>query len=350
MSTLKTENKKKSYLWIAVVLILLAGMVGGFLIALRQARGNDRTSPSQSRVDSAPEEAQSAPLETDDTSEDEDWNSVIEYQGETWKINNRLTTVLFMGIDSKASVESHNTVGNGGRADTILLFVLNKDTETMQLIQISRDTMTEVDVYDDDRDLIYSGVMQLTMQYAFGDSATRSCMLMKKTVSELLYGIDIDDYCALTIDGMGSIVDAMGGITVTLEDDWTDISPSYTKGATVTMDSAAVERFVRYRDIEVTGSNDTRMERQAWFLQELFHQMASKGGNELLSLYDAAGRDLTTDMDAETIRNMAKYTLDENTVKLPGHTVEGDLHDEYYLDEEALQDLLVNTFYVKVEE
>lgn len=290
---------------------------------------------------------------SDDTTpavtEDDDWGSTVIWQGETWKLDRGLKTVALLGIDSRAAVEASEIVGGGGRADTILILVLDPGTRTMQLFQVSRDTIISVDVYNNDRELLFSGDMQINMQYAFGENAARSCYLMKKKISELLYGVYVDYCCSLTLDGMAKIINAMDGIRLTLPEDWTDIDPAYTAGATIRMDSSEVEHFVRYRDTDSLGSNDDRMDRQSWFLRQLLAELRRRGGDSLMELLDAAGDDLNTDMDAETMKDLFDYTLNDAIVKLPGETRRGEYHDEYILDESSLRTLVLNTFYRKVE-
>ena len=339
-------NKKRLLLAVFLILAVIAAAGSGVLIALKQS-GMDLL-PALTDGESGSRTGQYVPEMQTPVEDTTDWSSIT-YQGEQWNRNRRLKTVLFLGIDKKAQVQSHSLIGTGGRADTVLLFVMDPDSRTTKILQISRDTILPVDVYNEDRELLYTGEMQINMQYAFGESAARSCFLMKKKISELLYGVPVDSCCAVTIDGMVSIVDALGGVPLTLEEDWTDIDPAYTAGASVTMDGRAVERFVRYRDTAEVGSNDVRMERQAWFFTKLLSILKKRGSAELIDLLDQAGDGVYTDMDAETMKDFTKYSLGSDPVKLPGETRRGELHDEYSLNEGALRELILNTFYTKAE-
>lgn len=285
----------------------------------------------------------SAPQQAEDT-----WGRTVSRHGQTWRCNTRLTTVLFMGVDTKASKEEQGYLGTGGRSDTMLLLVLNPDTRTTELISISRDTMAKVGIYNRDREKIADGFMQITMQYAFGDNPKRSCMLSKKAVSEMLLDLPIDFYCSMTLDGISAAVNRLGGLTVVLRDDWTDISPEYTAGAAVTMDAHMVERFLRYRDVEVSGSNTVRVERQSWFIRQMLETLLYSGKVSAEQLLSYVQPYLETDMTAETIRNLADYRLSDETRMIPGGVIEGKKHDEFYIDEEALKDLLLDVFYYRV--
>ena len=270
----------------------------------------------------------------------------IVQDGGTWRYNTRLRTVLFMGVDTRAGAENKIGIGNNGRSDTLLLFVIDPDNERIQLITVSRDTMTKVDVYDKDRNYLFSGKMQLTMQYSFGDSASRSCQLVKKKVSELLYDLPISYYCSLTLDGILAASDLLGGITLTLEDDWTDIDPTYTAGSTITLKGDSLERFLRYRDTEVSGSNDVRMARHGWFIRQLFGQMGKLGSTGVDMLLNKLDPYLETDMDGDTIKQLTKFQFSDEILKVPGQTIAGKAHDEYYVDDEACRQMILDVFYL----
>lgn len=300
-----------------------------------------------SAIDQLPSDASS--LKKEDAP---DLENTVTLNGKTFRKRTDLRTVLFLGIDDTQTVEAEGAVlGNQGRADSVVLFILDKTAKTTTSLLISRNTMTEVDVYKANGDLATSNVMQLNMQYAFGNSPTRGNFLMKRTVSELLYNTKIDSCVSMTMEGIAVVVDGMGGITLTLPEDFTDIDPSYTKGTTVIMDGKAAERFVRYRDTEILGSAEDRMDRQNWFVHTLFQQMKAQGNmrEQLEKMLDAADGYIEMDLDAETIKQLASYEMLDETEKVPGTTKAGKLHDEFYVDEEALKELLVELFYEPVD-
>lgn len=275
------------------------------------------------------------------------WSREITVDGAVRRYNSRLRTILFLGVDTRdGTQERRSGIGTGGRSDTILLLLLDPEQRTVQPITLSRDTMTSVDVYDRDRRFLFSGTMQLTMQYSFGDNPTRSCLLVKRKVSELLYGLPIHAYCTLTLDGIAAASALLGGVTLTLEDDWTDIDPAYTAGSTVTLDSAALETFLRYRDTGVSGSNDVRMKRQGWFIRQLFSQLSNLGGNELEVLLKQLDPYLKTDLDGDMLKQLTEFRISDSVLNIPGQTIPGRAHDEYYLDEDAVKQLLLELYYV----
>lgn len=95
-----------------------------------------------------------------------------------------------------------------------------------------------------------------------------SCDLMKQAVSNLLYGLPIQGYCSLNMDGIPILVESVGGITVTIPNDsLAERNPEWIKGANIDLTAENVEEFVRYRNTEKGQSAIERLERQIAFLE-----------------------------------------------------------------------------------
>ena len=76
-------------------------------------------------------------------------------------------------------------------------------------------------------------------------------------------GESIDFYVAMNMDGISELNDLAGGVTVTLEDDFSSIDPAMTRGTTLTLHGEQAETFVRSRMTVGDGTNASRMERQS---------------------------------------------------------------------------------------
>lgn len=291
------------------------------------------------------------------TQGEDEWGNRITYQGKQYRRNENLHTILFLGVDQDSESQwddyddpQAGVIGNAGRSDVIILFILDDSTQTTTMLTVSRDTMTNVDVYDMKGNFAYSAVMQITMQYAFGDSPSRSLNLTKRKVSELLYGIRIDGALSMTMDGIEKVVDMLGGIELTMPQDYSYIDSRYTEGATVKLNGEDMNHFIRYRDTDVTGSNDDRMARQTWLIGAVFAELKRTGAMSFLQeIIDSDPEWLETDCDAELLKLLSKYTISDVKYKVPGETVAGELHDEFYVDEAALQELIINLLYVPAE-
>ncbi len=282
---------------------------------------------------------------------DTDWDTLTS-NGITYRRRDDLRTVLLCGVDNADYTTSdyvQSQFNHGGRADTAVLLVVDDTNHTVQALEISRDTMTDVDVYDINDKFLYTDQMQIALQYSFGSSPRRSQWLMSNTVSRLLYNLPVNGNLSLTMDGIEVVVDALGGFTVTMPEDYTMIDPAYTKGAQVTLTGAETARFVRYRDTSQAGSNNQRMERQTWFAKAVYQELSSLSQSRMANLMETAQPYFYTDLDADILYDLATYELIGQVLKLPGEDREGEEHDEYYVDEAALQHLILDLFYEPVE-
>lgn len=326
----------KLWLCVAVFVLILAVIVGMFAA---QMVGKNTVSRAEGAV--APE------ILPDEEGFDE---NTIEWNGVMYTRNTKLKNILLLGIDKSVhEIESADLDQEpGGRADAIAVLVMDSEKKTVQVLEISRDTMTDIDIYGVDDVYLYSTPQQIALQYSVANSMRRGNWMMKNTVSELLYGVPLHGTAALTMDGISKIVDAAGGITLSMQEDYTWIDPAFKKGETITMNGDQAYRFIRYRDTDTTGSNDDRMQRHIQVLRALTDKMHGIDDATLNLLKKVAEPYLESDVDAQTLKELSQYEFLENIDILPGETHAGENHDEYYIDETALRQLVIETFYQPV--
>ena len=142
----------------------------------------------------------------------------IEYKGESYQYNNRITTILYAGVDSVGKMEESEQYGNKARADTIALVVMDEKKEKMSILSINRDTMTDIRRYTmngNDKGLYET---HLGYAYSYGDGGEVSCENLCEAVSLLMGGIPVNRYVVTNQDSMPYINNLAGGITVTVPD------------------------------------------------------------------------------------------------------------------------------------
>lgn len=272
----------------------------------------------------------------------------IEYNGHTYEYNTDLENYLFIGVDKKEEVTLQATPGTAGQADCIMILSANKQTQKVKVLQVSRDSMTDVDIYDANGNYYTSVEAQIATQYAYGDGKQSSCLAMEKTVSELLYDLPIAGYVSLDIAGIHAINDAVGGVTITVPEDYTYINSAFQKGAELTLTGDLAELYVRYRDINQEGSNNERMQRQTQYIPALISTIRqnTSGVVSYYNLYkDVISPYMVTDLGATQIDRLSSYELDEETEYVPGKVVPGEVNEEFYINESQLKELLIKMFY-----
>ncbi|MCR4902733.1 MAG: LCP family protein [Butyrivibrio sp.] len=343
-------NFRKTILMGAVAMgIIGAAGAGGVLLAGRQNTTVVRRADSSetARTESSVS-AESDSAGTDNYIKDT-FDGSVTYEGVKYEVNTAIDTVLFLGIDSSDQSREGIGIDEGGRSDTIILFAIDNENKVITPLEINRDTMVNVDIYDNDGNYLAQGLQHLTMQYSYGNTPSKASNLIKEKVSDLLCRTRIDSVISLTMEGIEPMVDSMGGVTLQLQTDETEIDPTYTKGTIVHLDGAAAFDFVHTRDIETRGSNESRMSRQTQFMLAFFQTIKETGDSIIETMEEAGGDYLYEDIDADTMKHFTEYDRADKVYTLPGDSVEGKLHDEFYVDENKLTELVLELFYKRAE-
>ncbi len=333
----------------AIVAIGIAG-IGGFVLADRQNINIVRRNPENVVVEDSSSQADSSSDDLEDSlgAQKNRFDGSITYNGDRYDVNTAVDKVLFLGIDQSDQKKEESGIQDGGTSEVIILFVIDNEKRTITPLEINRDTMVQVDIYDNEGKFLTSGEKQLAMQYSYGASPRKASNLTKEKISDLLSGTRIDSVVALSMDGIEPIVNSIDGVVMKMETDETDISPEYTKGAVIRFDGASAKAFVQERDLNVRESNIDRMDRQTRFMLALFRNIQEKGGEILQTMEDAAGDYLYEDIDADSMDHFTDYEFAEEIMTLPGENVEGILHDEFYIYEEDVMETVLKLFYKKV--
>ena len=325
MSKKKPMASKKRAIFMIIALLLMGIMIISVLAIERSHKETPEVSQSSQRI--------------------------ITYNGQDYAYNNDLVNILFLGIDNTDPIQVQEGSGNAGQTDSIGIISINKTDETATLYQVNRNSMTEIDVYDTSGNKQSSYEGQICLQFAYGDGEGTSCWATEKTVRALLYDLPIDGYFAMNISAISTINEALGGVTLTVPEDYTDIDAAFVKGSTLTLTGEQAERYVRGRNKAVTGSNQQRMQRQIQYLTALINQVkASDDQNLYDTIIPLITPYMTTDLSAEQLKQMLNYTyLMEDTGSVPGETTYNEVtkYDEFQVDEQALYQDLLERFYEK---
>lgn len=280
-----------------------------------------------------------------------------EYNGKKYQYNNRVTTLLYAGLDSFDELKQTATYGDKARADSIMLIVLDEASKKMSVVAINRDTMTDVHRFSRNGGDLGTYVTHLGYAYANGDGGTASCENLKEAVSNLIGGLPISGYIVSNQTSISMINDLVGGVTVTVpNDDLAAEYPELTSGSVVTLDDSNVRAFVQQRDTAVDFSNEGRIERQKSFVTSFmdeFGTLVAEDASGVWNKLEDFGNYLQTDITKNKYLSLAdafhntSLTSDSYYI-LEGEDSLGELHDEFYYDADALQELIIKLFYREV--
>lgn len=324
---------------LAAVLVLLAGML------LLQRWENTQDAPVSSSGEASSVEAD-APV---------DGREIAYYNGTAYAKKEDLETVLLLGVDIFEG-EAPEGYLNNQQADFLLLLVMDKQHETCTPIQLNRDTMTQIQILGVTGEPAGTFTGQLALAHTYGSGEEDSCENTALAVSNLLYGMEIDHYVSLTMDGVALLNDLVGGVTVEVLDDFSGIDDSLMQGEIVTLKGQQALTYVRSRGGMEDSSNLHRMERQRQYLAALQQQLKAAVRQEdgftldaLLQLNEYMVSDCTVDQLSDLGDSLAAYQVSD-ILTTPGDAQEGEEFIEFTVDEAALQQLVMDVFYEPVEE
>lgn len=352
----KKKRKKKLALTIVIELIAVAALI---VAAFQIVRAVGKKSLTSKAEEAAPDlnlvRASETLTEEEETKWQEGW---VKYNGSIYAYNEDVRTFLFMGIDKKSDVKEVEEGTKGGQADALFLAVMNPHDKTLKIVGINRNTMADVDIYNDSGAYVTTQKAQIAVQHGFGNGVEESCEYQKKAVSRLFYGLPIHGYAAINMSAIPTINDAVGGVDVTVLDDLTKYDSSLKKDAKVHLMGEAAFWYVKVRDVNVFGSADMRLARQKQYLSAYVQAARSAAKKDItvaLDLYQAVVPQMVTDISADEVAYLAPilvdYSFDENSFyMMQGETVMGDEFEEFYPDEDALYEMILNIFYEPVEQ
>lgn len=213
---------------------------------------------------------------------------------------------LIMGSDNRANgntVEGETPEISGERSDTTLLVHIRADRESALVVSIPRDTLVQLPTCASE-----SGQWEVTAK--FNSSFTYGGASCTVEAVERITGIDINHAVVVDFLGFKSMVDAVGGVDVCLEDAVYDRDSGLDLPAgwsTVSGDQALA--FVRARKSLGDGSDIDRIARQHQFISSAIREATDAGlllqPVKLYRMLDAVTKSLSVDAGIDQIGEMA---------------------------------------------
>ena len=286
---------------------------------------------------------------------DDDWQEGdVFYEGVHYRYNSDIMTFLFLGIDKMGEVREAESGIDGGQSDAVFLLVLDPHSKEISVIGVNRDTMTDVDVYNQEGQFLNTITTQLCLQHGYGDGAQLSCERTVTAVSRLFYGLPIHGYCSVNMGAIPLLNDAIGGVRVTALE---DVPGSHIKkGDDVLLKGEMAYVYLHNRDTASAESARRRLERQKQYLAAYAGTAMDALKQDLSlpkSLYDILSKYMVTDISLDEVSYLAMqitgYHFSEDRIySLEGETRSDGMHEGFYPDETALYELILQVFYEKV--
>ena len=270
-----------------------------------------------------------------------------------YEVTHNIKTYLLLGTDGVGKRPGSKKY-HGPMADYFLCLVIDKTAETYGFVQIDRDTMTDVNMIgpDGDADTCMSDEMQICVTTWYGADLMQGLENAVASTEYLLGGLDIDGYYSINMKDIATLNNAVGGVTVTLDEDLSDLDPELKKGATVHLNDRQANYFVQHRMDVGDGTNESRMKRQKAYMQSLMDQSKEKMASDksyALDLFDDLEDIAMTNLNKNRISAIANllYKYENKGIfDIEGeHTmgrVQGDKKNyvQFWYDEDSVMEIM----------
>ena len=344
--TNKGEKKryKKVLLWLSMSLVSLI-LIVSIILAILIEVGRNSLLNNQNASIVVPESIAQY--------EENDGKTII-YKDKTYKLNENITSILLIGVDkNKIDSKPNDTFGANGQADLLLLITLDTSNGNMKAIPISRDTMVDVNQYSASGQYIGISKEQICLSYSYGDGREKSCENTVTSVSRLLYGMPINSYAAIDIEGIKVLNDALGGVRVTVNEDIDLYGKKIKKGESALLKGEYALGYIRGRDQTSLNANTERMARQKNYMTSFFRTAIHQTKKDIttpIKLYNKISDYKVSDITVADVSFLTKCVLmsgktDLEFASISGKNVMGEKYVEFYPDTASLYDVVVNTFY-----
>lgn len=313
---------------------------------------------AQNASDSEPQVEEPVPVtqNVQEAPTKEKWQEgTVEYEGTQYRYNRNIRTYLMMGIDVDEPVGKVKDYNSGGQSDAMFLLVVDSDERSLKVISINRNTIADIELCDEVGNSLGNVNAQICLQHAFGDGRRLSCTRSVNAVSGLFDNIPISGYLAMNMGAIPQMNDAVGGVELTVLQDISnkDSGVELRKGEDVTLSGDEAYCYLRLRDLDEYDSASDRLRRQEQYIIAYFnklHALAAGDSSRVVEVYDSISDYLVTSVDfTGLISELMGYDFSENQMyTVPGETVLGEEYEEYHVDEDTMEKLILQVFYKPV--
>lgn len=187
--------------------------------------------------------------------------------------------IAIFGLDSR-----DNSFSNS-RSDCIIIVSINKKTNDVKLTSVYRDTYVDIEGH---------GLDKITHAYAYGGPE-----LAINTLNKNL-DLNITEFVTVNFDTVETIVDSIGGITLTITDSEAS-QIGFSSGGTYTLDGKEALAYSRIRKID---SDYQRTERMRTVLEAVFDKVKSQDLSDISNFVDIVLPHISTNMSTNSIMSL----------------------------------------------
>lgn len=258
-------------------------------------------------------------------------------------------TLLCLGIDKQVAMdERHPETNSIGQADGIFVISIDKETKEVDIVAIPRDTIVNIEKYNHKLQYMGREDAQICLQYAYADGMEYSCELTVDRVEELFPETTIDGYISINIEAIMEINDAVGGIEVTVDDEYTALHMGIPVGTTLNLTGENTMLYLRLRDKGVAGSAYSRMDRIKEYITKVIPkglEAIKENPGLIADMYKTLDKHMVTDIGVTDLVNIVFSVKDTSAENIHFHTIQGEIilgddgYEEFYPEESQMEEL-----------
>lgn len=263
-----------------------------------------------------------------------------------------ITVIMLMGIDERGEVVASPYHVNTGEADMVALAVFDEIDKSYSVLALNRDTMMDIQVLGLGGKPAGTIFGQLALAHTYGSGLEDSCENTVNTVSNFLSGLTVDYYVSMNMDAISILNDAVGGVTVNVVDDFSQVDESIPMGE-VTLNGEQALSYVQTRKDVGNQMNISRMDRHKEYMENFvtaFNEKVKESDTFVLEVYDDVSKYVVSDCSVNSMSAMlnryADYELREVVTPEGENKLTGQ-YMEFYADEEELDKLILKMFYTE---
>ncbi len=264
-----------------------------------------------------------------------------------------ITVIMLMGIDERGPVKESPSYTNTGEADMVALAVFDEVDKSYSVMVLNRDTMMDIPTIGLGGQSTGTVYKQLALAHTYGSGLEDSCENTVTAVSNFLSGMTIDYYISMNMDAISILNDAVGGVTVNVEDDFSLVDETIKKGE-VTLNGEQALAYVHTRKDVGNQMNISRMDRHKEYMEgfvEAFKAKVKEDDTFTFDVYEEVAPYIVSDCSVNALSSMlSRYSEFElrEIITPEGENVLTDNYIKFYVDEESLQKLVIDMFYTKI--
>jgi LCP family protein required for cell wall assembly len=250
-------------------------------------------------------------------------------------------SIFFDAFKDKQRVNVLIMGSNHGMTDTMILASYDMKAQHVDLISIPRDTYFERDGYNSPAERKINAIY-----------SSQDVLASASAVSELLLGMPIHYYAMIDYEGVGTIVDAMGGVPMNIPFDMHYNDPYDTPPLKIdipegqqVLDGEHAIQFLRYRHGYPEGDIG-RVKAQQEFMKSAFKQML---GLQLPSIAVTITKNVDSDVNLGMATKLASKAIGLNGSSIETYMLPGAARTEngasYWFSDTAATEAMLTQIY-----